>query len=91
EALLAGGRPNTIEREAEAGIAWLIEAVEAGRHRESWPIGFYFAKLWYYEKLYPQIFTVSALGQACRLLLGADAEVPPSRLSLAHPTNATAR
>lgn len=91
EALLAGGRRNTIEREAEAGIAWLIEAVEAGRHRESWPIGFYFAKLWYYEKLYPQIFTVSALGQACRLLLGADAEVPPSRLSHAHPTNATAR
>jgi hypothetical protein len=32
------------------------------------PIGFYFAKLWYYEKLYPLIFTVSALGHACRAL-----------------------
>jgi squalene-hopene/tetraprenyl-beta-curcumene cyclase len=28
------------------------------------PIGFYFAKLWYYERLYPLIFTVAALGQA---------------------------
>jgi hypothetical protein len=28
------------------------------------PIGFYFAKLWYFEKLYPLIFfTVSALSQ----------------------------
>jgi squalene-hopene/tetraprenyl-beta-curcumene cyclase len=25
------------------------------------PIGFYFAKLWYYERLYPRIFTVAAL------------------------------
>jgi squalene-hopene/tetraprenyl-beta-curcumene cyclase len=28
------------------------------------PIGFYFAKLWYYERLYPLIFTVGALGRA---------------------------
>ena len=30
------------------------------------PIGFYFAKLWYYEKLYPLVFAVAALGQAIR-------------------------
>ena len=30
------------------------------------PIGFYFAKLWYFEKLYPIIFTVSALGRMRR-------------------------
>ena len=40
------------------------QAVESGRYRESQPIGFYFAKLWYYEQLYPVLFTVSALGQA---------------------------
>jgi squalene-hopene/tetraprenyl-beta-curcumene cyclase len=39
------------------------------RHREPSPIGLYFAKLWYYEKLYPLIFTVSALGQALRAFL----------------------
>ena len=39
------------------GARWL-------RERETFepaPIGFYFAKLWYSEKLYPLIFTVSAL------------------------------
>jgi squalene-hopene/tetraprenyl-beta-curcumene cyclase len=36
---------------------------------EEWtpsPISFYFAKLWYYERLYPQIFTVGALSRAER-------------------------
>jgi len=50
----------------EAGLTWLVEAVESGRHREAGPIGFYFAKLWYYERLYPLVFTVSALGRAVR-------------------------
>ncbi len=45
------------------GVAWLVEAVESGRVREASPIGFYFAKLWYFEKLYPLIFTVAALGR----------------------------
>ena len=48
------------------GLAWLIEAVESDQHRESSPIGFYFAKLWYHERLYPLTFTVSALGRALR-------------------------
>jgi squalene-hopene/tetraprenyl-beta-curcumene cyclase len=50
------------------GVAWLVDAVESGRFREPSPIGFYFAKLWYYEKLYPLIFTVAALGRAARTL-----------------------
>lgn len=64
EALLA------FDADAEAavvrGMQWLLEAVEAGRHRVCSPIGFYFAKLWYYEKLYPLIFVASALGRAVR-------------------------
>lgn len=48
---------------ALSGAQWLIEAVENGQLAEPWPIGFYFAKLWYYEKLYPLIFSVSALGR----------------------------
>jgi squalene-hopene/tetraprenyl-beta-curcumene cyclase len=54
-------------RAVERGLAWLVEAVESGRFREASPIGFYFAKLWYFEKLYPLIFTVAALGRAVRL------------------------
>ncbi len=50
----------------ELGLSWLIEAVEHGQHLEPSPIGFYFAKLWYHEKLYPQIFATQALASACR-------------------------
>jgi len=45
------------------GARWLIEKVESGEWRRPSPIGFYFAKLWYFERLYPQIFTVAALGR----------------------------
>ena len=50
----------------QRGVAWLVDAVESGRFRDPSPIGFYFAKLWYFEKLYPLIFTVAALGRAVR-------------------------
>jgi squalene-hopene/tetraprenyl-beta-curcumene cyclase len=50
----------------ERGLAWLIERIEAGGLHEPTPIGFYFAKLWYFEKLYPIIFAVAALGKARR-------------------------
>jgi squalene-hopene/tetraprenyl-beta-curcumene cyclase len=36
---------------------------------EPWPIGLYFAKLWYYERLYPPIFAVSALAKLRRAAL----------------------
>jgi squalene-hopene/tetraprenyl-beta-curcumene cyclase len=48
------------------GVGWLIRAVEDGSFREPSPIGFYFAKLWYFERLYPVIFTVAALRAARR-------------------------
>ena len=47
-----------------AGVAWLTEKVESGEWLRPSPIGFYFAKLWYYERLYPMIFTVAALAKA---------------------------
>jgi squalene-hopene/tetraprenyl-beta-curcumene cyclase len=72
------GAPSTLEETAlalealagtehisavERGAEWLCAAVE----REAWiepaPIGFYFAKLWYFERLYPLIWTVGALGR----------------------------
>jgi squalene-hopene/tetraprenyl-beta-curcumene cyclase len=63
EALLAA--PDERCQQARSkGLAWLIEAVENDRHLETSPIGFYFAKLWYHEQLYPLTFTVAALGRA---------------------------
>ncbi len=64
---LAGFAAGGLETVAlDRGLEWLLRAVETGRHGECSPIGFYFAKLWYYETLYPLIFTVAALGQAMR-------------------------
>jgi squalene-hopene/tetraprenyl-beta-curcumene cyclase len=43
------------------GTEWLIRQTGEGTQFPPAPIGFYFAKLWYYERLYPVLFTVSAL------------------------------
>ncbi|MGI8982497.1 MAG: prenyltransferase/squalene oxidase repeat-containing protein [Pirellulaceae bacterium] len=68
EALLAAASEPEFMPAIEKGLTWLIQRVERGGHRNAAPIGFYFAKLWYYEKLYPLAFTVSALGRAVRTL-----------------------
>ena len=52
-----------VRRAMMQGVVWLVEQVESGAWREPSPIGFYFAKLWYFERLYPLIFTVGALGK----------------------------
>ncbi len=59
--------PDVAGAAVQRGLAWLVEAVEQGRLAEATPIGFYFARLWYFEKLYPLVFTVAALGRARRL------------------------
>jgi squalene-hopene/tetraprenyl-beta-curcumene cyclase len=65
EALLDA--PKTVACQAvQRGLAWLVEQVEQGRLAEATPIGFYFAKLWYFEKMYPIVFAVAALGRAIR-------------------------
>lgn len=63
--------PTRDERRQEAilrGSKFLSEAIAAGHHREPWPIGFYFAKLWYYEMLYPLVMSSAALAAALRYL-----------------------
>ncbi|MEX2176992.1 MAG: prenyltransferase/squalene oxidase repeat-containing protein [Pirellulaceae bacterium] len=59
------------------GLTWLIERVERGEHRQPAPIGFYFAKLWYYERLYPLTFTVAALGRARQQFARRQSASPP--------------
>jgi squalene-hopene/tetraprenyl-beta-curcumene cyclase len=68
ESLLSVAEDESMQPAITKGLEWLLRAVEENRHQENSPIGFYFAKLWYYEKLYPLSFTVSALGQAMRQL-----------------------
>ena len=62
------------------GLTWLVHKVESGGLFDPAPIGFYFAKLWYYEKLYPIIFTVAALGRARNKRSRRDLMTHPDRL-----------
>jgi squalene-hopene/tetraprenyl-beta-curcumene cyclase len=54
----------------ERGLQWLIERIEAGGLYDPAPIGFYFAKLWYFEKMYPIVWSVAALGRALQKARG---------------------
>jgi squalene-hopene/tetraprenyl-beta-curcumene cyclase len=63
-----GGQAAERERAVNRGLGWLVERVEAGGLKNPTPIGFYFAKLWYHEKMYPVIFALAALGLARRKL-----------------------
>jgi squalene-hopene/tetraprenyl-beta-curcumene cyclase len=68
EALLSAKTSPSAWEAAARGLAWLCLSIENGKAFESAPIGLYFAKLWYYERLYPLIFSVSALGRAVATL-----------------------
>jgi len=46
-------------------LAWLVAAVDRQEWRTPSPIGLYFAKLWYFEKLYPLVYGVAALRCGC--------------------------
>ena len=77
EALAAavGGCPELrpeLEAPIRRGLAHLLGRIADDSWTEPAPIGFYFAKLWYYEKLYPLVFTVAALERAASIqsLLG---------------------
>jgi squalene-hopene/tetraprenyl-beta-curcumene cyclase len=59
EARVDADCPQVIER----GVAWLLKAIETRAWETPVPIGLYFARLWYFEKLYPLIFACSALGR----------------------------
>lgn len=54
----------TASRAIENGLHWLVAQIDNGKLMNPSPIGFYFAKLWYFEKLYPLIFATAALRQA---------------------------
>lgn len=52
----------------ERAVAWLTGTTGEGRTIEPAPIGLYFARLWYYEELYPIIFALTGLLEARRAL-----------------------
>jgi squalene-hopene/tetraprenyl-beta-curcumene cyclase len=64
EALAGTEKTGAVDR----GTRWLVERVENGIWTQAAPVGFYFARLWYFEKLYPQLATVAGLGAAVKHL-----------------------
>jgi squalene-hopene/tetraprenyl-beta-curcumene cyclase len=58
-ALLAAGSATD-----SAGLDWLEPVMRRGPSPTASPIGLYFAKLWYSERLYPLVFAVWALERA---------------------------
>lgn len=52
----------------ELGLKWLTEQVGLGGLSNPVPIGLYFEQLWYAEKLYPAIWSVSALERALKFV-----------------------
>jgi squalene-hopene/tetraprenyl-beta-curcumene cyclase len=76
--ILTGSGKDACQVAIIRGVEFLLGSVDDGRHRVPWPIGFYFAKLWYHERLYPLIFAVTALGKYLRATTDrGDADWPP--------------
>lgn len=48
---------------AKRGGEWIAHNTHTGAETPASPIGFYFAKLWYFEHLYPLIFAVDAMSR----------------------------
>lgn len=46
------------------GARWLVAATDEGRQTPASPIGLYFARLWYYEELYPLVLSLKGLSAA---------------------------
>jgi squalene-hopene/tetraprenyl-beta-curcumene cyclase len=61
EAVLRGGR-------------WLAERIAASAIDNPSPIGLYFTKLWYSERLYPILWSCEALGRVLGVTEGAQRE-----------------
>jgi len=52
-----------VRKAGDRGFEWLLDRVTSCTLDAPSPIGFYFAKLWYFESLYPIIFAVSGLNR----------------------------
>ncbi|MBL9132801.1 MAG: hypothetical protein JNG86_16455 [Verrucomicrobiaceae bacterium] len=56
--------PGSADASVRKATEWLLEATKGGTHFPTAPIGLYFARLWYHERLYPVIWTLQALRAA---------------------------
>ena len=87
---LADGDANEIARAIARSTDWLTAAT-AGDGAAA-PLGLYFARLWYYEELYPIVFALAGLAAVRRTELPANLKPAPTlhrRLAIDTNTLAT--
>ncbi len=60
-AALSGHSGQSSRAAVARAIVWLVDLTREGEDIPPSPIGLYFARLWYYERLYPLIFAAGAL------------------------------
>jgi squalene-hopene/tetraprenyl-beta-curcumene cyclase len=61
---VADGDERQVSKAVARGAHWLIEATGRGEESAAAPLGLYFARLWYYEELYPLVFAIGGLAAA---------------------------
>ena len=61
---VADGDERQISKAVARGARWLMDATADGAETAAAPLGLYFARLWYYEELYPLVFAVAGLAAA---------------------------
>jgi squalene-hopene/tetraprenyl-beta-curcumene cyclase len=57
---LSATSDEALEPILNSGMRWLASHTDVGTDFPASPIGFYFASLWYFERLYPVLFATSA-------------------------------
>ncbi len=57
----SGSNDPAVQEAIHHGTSWLVDATLNGTHFPTAPIGLYFARLWYHERLYPVIWSLGAL------------------------------
>ena len=57
-----------LSQEIERGVECLLELLDTDEELPANPIGLYFASLWYWEKLYPIVYSLTALNKIKKLI-----------------------
>ena len=63
---VADGDETAITKTVARGAGWLVAAIADGQQAVATPLGLYFARLWYFEELYPIVFALAGLASVPR-------------------------
>jgi squalene-hopene/tetraprenyl-beta-curcumene cyclase len=64
---IADGDQQQISAAVARAVQWLIDATAPDHEIAAAPVGLYFARLWYYEELYPLLFAVQGVAAGTSL------------------------